>query len=318
MSHTSVDALVRAALHQGHGGQQDQHEDEGDGGGKVQVIGHVLPLDRVADKEELAVAEFLRDIKGADRRDEHHRDAGHDARQAQREDDPPQHAETVAAEVARGLDQARVHLGHDRVDWQDHIREVVVHHADDDGALGADDVRLAEVQRGKEHVEQARVLQDGHPRIGADEEVHPHRDHDERDDRLLRARGGAGDDIRDGVAHEQADGRGDDGQLHRAPEDEQVRVHLARSAAVVGDRAHGGEKLRQVFGREPEALVRERIVGHEHERHGHEDDRPHGIRCERQTMRQRGAAVFGMDAIVHSSGSLSASESSSSSLLNEE
>ena len=66
------------------------------------------------------------------------------------------------------LDQARVHLGHDRVDRQDHIREVVVHHADDDGALGADDVRLAEVQRGKEHVEQARVLQDGHPRVGAD------------------------------------------------------------------------------------------------------------------------------------------------------
>ena len=78
------------------------------------------------------------------------------------------------------------------------------------------------------------------------------------------------------------------------------------------------KKLRQVFGREPEALVRERIVGHEHERHGHEDDRPHGIRCERQTMCQRGAAVFGMDAAAHSSGSLSASESSSSSLLNEE
>ena len=70
MSYTSVDALVRAALHQGHGGQQDQHEDEGDGGGKVQVVGYVLPLDRVTDEEELAVTELLRDIKGADRRDE--------------------------------------------------------------------------------------------------------------------------------------------------------------------------------------------------------------------------------------------------------
>ena len=174
------------------------------------------------------------------------------------------------------------------------------------------------MQRGKERVEQARVLQDGHPRVGADEEVHPHRDHDERDDRLLRARGGAGDDICDGVAHEQADGRGDDSQLHRAPEDEQVGVYLARGAAVVGDRAHSGEEFCQVFGREPEALIRKRIVGHEYERHGHKDDRPHGIRCERQTLRQRGAAVFGADAAAHSSGSLSASESSSSSLLNEE
>lgn len=169
----------------------------------------------------------------------------------------------------------------------------------------------------KSALEQARVLQDGHPRVGADEEVHPHRDHDERDDRLLRGAGGAAMYMR-GVAHEQADGRGDDSQLHRAPEDEQVGVYLARGAAVVGDRAHGGEEFRQVFGREPEALIRERIVGHEYERHGHKDDRPHGIRCERQTLRQRGAAVFGADAAAHSSGSLSASESSSSSLLNEE
>ena len=39
-------------------------------------------------RKNLAVAQLLGDIEGADRGDEHHRDAGDDARQAQGPDDP--------------------------------------------------------------------------------------------------------------------------------------------------------------------------------------------------------------------------------------
>ena len=85
-----VRALVGKALHERHARKQDYHEDEGDRRGKVQVVCNVLPLDSVADEEELAVAELLGNVEGADRRDEHHGDAGDDARQAQRPDDAAQ------------------------------------------------------------------------------------------------------------------------------------------------------------------------------------------------------------------------------------
>ena len=45
---------VGVALHERHADQQDHHQDEGNGGGEVEVVGHVLALDRVADQVELA------------------------------------------------------------------------------------------------------------------------------------------------------------------------------------------------------------------------------------------------------------------------
>ena len=49
-----------------------------------------------------------------------------------------------AAEVQRGLDQAVVDLHDDGVERQDHIRQVVVHHAEDDSAVRADERQRAD------------------------------------------------------------------------------------------------------------------------------------------------------------------------------
>ena len=105
--------LVGAPLHQRHADEQNDHQNKGDGGGKVQVVGHILPLNGVADQVELAVAQLLGDIEGADGGDEHHDDAGDHARQAQRPDHPAQHARAVAAQIPGGLNELHVHLGHD-------------------------------------------------------------------------------------------------------------------------------------------------------------------------------------------------------------
>ena len=78
--------------HDGHTHQQQDHQHEGDGGGKVQVVGDVLALDHVADEHDLTVAQLLGDIEGTHRGNEDHRHAGDDTRQAQGPDDPAQHA----------------------------------------------------------------------------------------------------------------------------------------------------------------------------------------------------------------------------------
>ena len=68
MLHTSsvnVRALVGKALHQRHARKQDYHKNEGNGGGKVQIVCHILPLDSVAYEEELAVAKLLGNVEGA-------------------------------------------------------------------------------------------------------------------------------------------------------------------------------------------------------------------------------------------------------------
>ena len=177
---------VRVALHQRHAHQQRDHQDERDRRGEVQVVGHVLPLNGVADEIELAVAELLRDVEGADRRDQDHRDPRDHPGQAQREDHPPQDVEAVASEVLGRLHQLHVHLRHHRVDRQDHVREVVVHHADHHRGLRPDDVHRPQADLRQQAVEDTRVLQDRHPRVRPDQKVHPHRDHDERDEDLLR------------------------------------------------------------------------------------------------------------------------------------
>ena len=155
----------------------------------------------------------LGNVEGAYRRDQHHRDAGEHARQAQRPDDAAQHARAVAAEVARGFDELHVHLRHDRIYRDYHIRKIVIHHADNNGGFGADDVHRAEAERGEETVKDAGVLKDRHPCVGTDKEVHPHGDHDERDHYLLRPCLGTRHYIGDGVAHQEAYKRRDNGKL---------------------------------------------------------------------------------------------------------
>ena len=198
----------------------------------MQVIGDVLPFYRIAYEVELAVAEFLGYIEGGDGWDEHHRDAGEHAGQTERPDNAAQHTGAVAAEITRGLDKPYIHLCHDRVYREYHIREIVVHHADHDGSLGADYMYAAKAEGRQDAVEYAGVLQYGHPRIGADQKVHPHWDHDKRDEYLLCPCLGAGNDICHRIAHQQAYDRGYDRKLQRTQEDDEICMDLSRQLSI--------------------------------------------------------------------------------------
>ena len=284
----------------------------------MQVVGHVLPLDDVADEHDLAIAQLLGDVEGAHRGDQHHGDAGDHPGQAQGPDHPPQHPKTVAPQVPGGLDEALVHLGHDGVEGENHVGDVVVDHADDDGGLRADDVDVGQVEQGEEVVEDARVLQNGHPGVGADEEVHPHRNHDDGEEHLLGAGLGPGHDVGQGIGQHQADGGGDDGQFQGPPEDEQIRPYLLGGAILLDDVGGGHEEPLDVLQGEGKVVVGKRVVGHKDQGDQDEEHRPHRVRGQGEVVGPEDPALLLGEGFVHVSSSSGASDSSSSSLEKEE
>ena len=276
----------------------------------MQVVGHILPLDGVTDEEELAVAQLLGNIEGADGGDEHHADAGEHPRQAQRPHHPAQDLQIAAAQILGRLQQAVVHFGHHRINGHDHIGEIVIDHAHHHGGLGADDVHRPQTHQVQQSVEDAGILQNGHPGIGADEEVHPHGDHDQGDHGLLGAGGGPGDDIGHGIAHQQADDGGDDCQLQRPPEDQQIGVDLLALAGLVGHAGGGGKELDHIVQGEAELVVGKSVIGDERQRHQNEQRGPHGIGRQQQVFQRQAPAAF--SAAGHSARSLSAGTASGS------
>mgnify|MGYP002737210111 CR=1 FL=1 len=94
-------------------------------------------------------------------------------------------ATTVDAEgmIKEGREIAAIHPNmvvkipmtcHGGVQRQDHIRQVVIHHAQYHGAGGIDHIKGADAEQAQQLVDQAVFFQQGHPRIGAQQKVHPH------------------------------------------------------------------------------------------------------------------------------------------------
>ena len=284
----------------------------------MEVVGHVLALNHVADEHDLAVAQLLGDVKGAHRGDQHHGHPGDHPGQAQGPDHPAQDPQAVAAQVPGGLNEFFVHLGHDGVQGQDHVGDVVIDHADDHGRLRADDVDVGQMEQGEEVVKNARVLQNGHPGVGADEEVHPHGDHDDGQENLLGSGLGPGHDVGQGIGQHQADHRGDHRQFQGAPEDEQVGVHLRRGAVLLEDAGGGGEEPLDVFQGELEVVVGEGVVGHKDQRDQDKQEGPEGVGAQGRVIGPEHPAPVPGDGVFHSASSSAISDSSSSSLEKEE
>ena len=250
----------------------------------MQIVGNVLSLNGVTNEEEFAVTELLRDVERADRGDQNHRDAGNDAWHAEREYDAAEHGNAAASEIAGGLEKPYVQFGKNGVDRQNHVRKVIVHHAENDGGLRADYVYRSEADLREEAVNDTRVLEKRHPRVRADEEVHPHGDHDERYHRLLRSFLGARHNVRDRIAENETDCRGNNGKLQRAHEDKDIGANLFTRAVFAYDVAFGGEKTRDVVCRECKVIVCKRVKRDKDQRNYDEQKRPHGIRRERRTV----------------------------------
>ena len=119
----------------------------------------------------------------------------------------------------------------------------------------------------KQRVDDPCILQQGHPGIGCDEEVHPKGQHDEQNDDLLPSLLHGGDEVGERVGQREADDGRDEGQTQGIQEDEDV---VARKQT--GD----------VFQRKTAFGIRQGIVENEQQRCDDEQDAPHhvGRRCQ--------------------------------------
>ncbi len=90
---------------------------------------------------------------------------------------------------------------------------------------------------GEQRVEKAVALQQEHPGVGPQQEVHPHGQHDEHHGHARRTAALLpGQKVGHGIAQQQTDDRGDDGQQEGAAEHAGVLRHggevLQREAAA--------------------------------------------------------------------------------------
>ena len=245
----------------------------------MKVVSNILPLNRIADQIELSVAELPRDVECADGRNQDHGDAGNYAGQTQREYHPPQHTPAVAAQVSRSLFQLQIHFCHHRIDRKDHIRKIVVHHSDHHGAFGADHMQRPQPQRTQQAVQDSRILQNRHPGIGANQEVHPHRNHNQGDQNLLGPCRRTGEDIRHRVTHQQADDCRNHRQFQASPEDQQIGVGAVRRPC--------SKEPGHIFRCKAESIIRKGIIRHKDQRNDDKQQRPHPVGAEGRALHRR-------------------------------
>ena len=214
-----------------HAQQDDDHQHQAHGRAKVQVVGiaQELQLNQIANQQVGAAAQHTADDKGRDRRHEHLGDAGGNAGAGQRNQHAEQDLPDVAAQVLCSLDDRVVDLRHGRVDGQDHKRQ---------GSCTPCPAPLrrrcwimlvgSEAEQAKKLVDEAVLLQQSHPRIGTQQKVHPHGQHDQHEHDMLLVGTQAGEKIANGKRHDQADGRGHGSQNQTAHENAGVAANLGQ------------------------------------------------------------------------------------------
>ena len=166
-----------------------------------------------------------------------------------------------------------VQLNDDGINGQDHKGQVVIYHAQHHGALGVhhgEKLQLGackvviqgdNTQLPEELIQQAVVLQNRHPGIGAQQKVHPHGQHNQHIGHALKRHTRAADKIGHGIADQQTDGRGDQGQLEGAEKHLRIGAHLGK---VIQRKAAGGGG--------------KGVDRHNDDRRHHENGHPHHIR----------------------------------------
>ena len=189
--------LPAGAEPEGEGEEEDEGHAEGGAEGPVAGL-HELVLDDFADGGFGAAAHELADGKHADGRDEDEEDAGDDAGLGEGKDDFLERPHGPCAEIEGGFDEGVVEFFHGAIDGQDKEGQVAIDEAEDHGAGGVEHLEgfLDEMGVLEEAVEQAIGAEDGDPRVGADEEARPEGDHDEGEEEVAPALGGAADETR--------------------------------------------------------------------------------------------------------------------------
>ena len=84
----------------------------------------------------------------------------------------------TAPEVGGSFKERFVYFFHDRVKGQYHERQVIVDHSEDYRRRSVDELERPETDKSEQVVYYAVVAEQSHPRVGSQQKVHPHREHD--------------------------------------------------------------------------------------------------------------------------------------------
>ena len=128
----------------------------------------------------------------------------------------------IAAQIVCSFDEPGIDLHDDRIEWHNHVGQIVVDHTHDDSAGSPDQRERSNTEIAKELIDDACVLQQAHPCKRAEQKAHTHGKHDEHVENLLGGGLGLRDGVGDGIADQQTDERGHNGIPDRAPENRNV------------------------------------------------------------------------------------------------
>ena len=123
---------------------------------------------------------------------------------------PPEHLAPVCSrDPAAASVSARVELYKYRIERHDHVGQIVIHHAEHDSAVRADERQRAECRDLPMKLLMMPVSsQQRHPRERAQQEAHAHRQHDEHIEKTLPLRcGGRAMTVGHRIADHKADER---------------------------------------------------------------------------------------------------------------
>src|SRR5215211_591315 len=233
--------------------QAREHHREGASEGPVAGLEELL-LDQVPRHHRTRTAEQIRDDELPSRRYEDQNAPRYDPRHAQGEGDPPEGMPPARPEVLSRLLQPHVELLESRVERQDHERQIRVDHAHHHRLRGKDEGQrvVRDVQELQHAVGDTVPAKNDDPSVGSQEQAGPERDHDQEYQGVLPPASLESDEVRQGVAQDQAQEGIDERYDERADNDLQVQriEDLEVVARVEAERyptvdAAGPERVRQ-------------------------------------------------------------------------
>src|SRR5690606_33714940 len=187
-------------------------------------------LDQIADHQPFGSAEQVRRDERADRRNQHQNAPSDDARQRERKDDAPERVPVVRPQIVRRFHQPEIEPLNRGIDRQHHKGQEAIYQTDEHGELGVEQGqrRFDQPQTEQQIIDRPVSTEQDAPGIGADKEVGPERQDDQKQGDLLRAPALAGaDKKRQRVANQQADDRRHQRDTHRVDDDRKEDIEDA-------------------------------------------------------------------------------------------
>ena len=123
--------------------------------------------------------------------------------------------EIVCTQVFGGVDGIVVDLCQHIINRENHERQEVVYHTQNDRPRGIDDGDIWQMEKGKNAIDDAIFLQKRLPREGTEQEIHPHRKDEDEYHKAACPNAAAAQYQCQRIGQEEADGSCGQGQSQR-------------------------------------------------------------------------------------------------------